>query len=296
MANMNILENVPLAPLTTMGVGGPARYFVEVKSEDEAREALKFASGKDLPVFVLGGGSNIIIADSGLPGLVIKNGITGFEVQNLGDKVRVEVGAGENWDEFVKRTVEMGFAGVENLSGVPGTVGSAPVQNIGCYGQSAEETIREVRAFHIKTGEPRIFSGADCEFSYRDSIFRSKESGRYFITEVVFELIPGGKANVSSYQDVEKYFADWNRTPSLIEMRQALLTIRARKGMVVLLGYETYQSVGSFFKNPVISAEDFVRVRAMVEKPAFTEFRRGEVERPASAKAEVSTKIGRPTS
>jgi UDP-N-acetylmuramate dehydrogenase len=258
---MTIRENVNLAPFTTIKVGGPARYFVEVKTEDEAREALAFARGKGLPVFVLGGGSNIVVSDDGFPGLVVRNAITGFQSEAAGDGVRIRVGSGEDWDETVRRAVAAGWAGLQNLSGIPGTVGAAPVQNVGAYGASVDKTIVEVRTIRVADGESRVFSSAACKFGYRDSIFKSEERGKYFITEVVFELVPGGAADVSAYPDLQKYFADRKAPPTLAEMRRAVIEIRSRKGMVILPGYEAFQSVGSFFKNPVVSREEFGRIK-----------------------------------
>lgn len=264
--SLRIRENVPLAPLTTMHIGGAARYFTEVRTEAEAIEAVRHAAGRGWKVFVLGGGSNIIVSDRGFPGLVIANRIAGFESSFAGGRVLVRVGSGELWDEFVRRAVESAWQGVENLSGVPGTVGSAPVQNIGCYGQRVEDSIVSVRAIGIPDGEIRTFSRDDCKFRYRDSVFRSDAVGRYFITEVTFALIPGGDANISAYPDIERYFEGWKRQPSLQEMRQAVLEIRARKGMLVLPEYERYMSVGSFFKNPVLSAEDFEALKRKAAK------------------------------
>lgn len=254
---MIIQENIPLAPFTTMKVGGPARYFVEVKSENQAREALQFALQKNLPVFILGGGSNIVVSDEGFSGLVIKNEIKGFNVENLGNNVvRVTAGGGENWDEFVKRVVEMGLAGAENLSGVPGSVGAAPVQNIGAYGVSVDKLIVEVRYLDTKTLELKSISGNKCEFGYRDSIFK-RRPGKYFITGVVFEFISGGSVNISAYSDLREYFTNWPKTPTLEEVRRAIIEIRSRKGMVVMPEYESFRSVGSFFKNPVVTREKF---------------------------------------
>lgn len=284
---MTVQENIPLAPLTTMNVGGPARYFVKVKSEDEARAALKFARGENLPVFILGGGSNIVVSDSGFPGLVIKNEINGFTVQNHNGKARLIVGAGEDWDGTVGRTVEAGLAGLENLSGIPGTVGAAPVQNIGAYGASADKVISEVRGIDTKTLEQKVLSGERCEFSYRDSIFK-REPGKIFITGVVFELVPGGAPNVASYPDVQKYFADWEQPPTLKEIRRAIIEIRSRKGMVMLPEYDSFQSVGSFFKNPIVGRVEFEKIKTSCPSPWFWETPDGRVKISAACLIEQS--------
>lgn len=291
---MIIQKNIPLAPLTTMKVGGPARYFAEVKSEDEVREALKFARGKNLPVFILGGGSNIVISDEGFPGLVIRNRIMGFESEAAGGlpaqagEVRVRVGSGEDWDETVKRTVAAGWAGLQNLSGIPGTVGAVPVQNVGAYGASVDKVIVEVRAVSLEDGQPRIFSNPECRFRYRDSMFKSEEKGKFFITGVVFELAPGGGADVSAYPDLQKYFAGREDQPTLAEMRQAVIEIRSRKGMVILPGYEIFRSVGSFFKNPVVSRTEFEGMKAGCPDPWFWELPDGMVKVSAACLIEQS--------
>lgn len=284
---MTIQENIPLAPLTTMKVGGPARYFVEVKSEDEARAALKFARGENLPVFILGGGSNIVVSDGGFTGLVIKNSIRGFAVQNREGGARLIVGAGEDWDETVKRTVEAGLAGLENLSGIPGTVGAAPVQNIGAYGASADKIVSEVRGIDIETLEQKVLNRERCEFGYRDSIFKY-EPGKIFITGVVFELVPGGAPDVASYPDVKKYFADREQPPTLQEMRRAIIEIRSRKGMVILPEYESFQSVGSFFKNPIVGRVEFEKIKTSCPTPWFWETPDGRVKISAACLIEQS--------
>jgi len=146
--------NVPLAPMTTLKVGGPAKYFAEIRTEEEVQEAFRFAREKNLPVFVLGGGSNIVIADAGFPGLVLRNELKGFREEGEADgKVLVAAASGEDWDALVVYAVDRNLAGIENMSGVPGTVGSAPVQNVACYGQSVSEVIREVRGVDMRTGE-----------------------------------------------------------------------------------------------------------------------------------------------
>jgi UDP-N-acetylmuramate dehydrogenase len=259
-------ENVAMASLTTMGVGGPARYFAEVFTENEAVKAVNFARENSLDIFILGGGSNIIMGDDGFPGLVIRNKIYGLESEKIKNKILARLGAGEVWDEFVKVAVDSDWAGVENMSGVPGSVGAVPVQNVGCYGQSVQNLITAVRAIDVLTGKIKIFSREDCGFGYRDSIFRSSEYGKYFITQVEFELVPGGKSRVLTYPDVEKYFAGCLGIPTLPEMRRAILEIRSAKGMVIMPEYESFRSIGSFFKNPVVPVAKFEQVRSLMER------------------------------
>ncbi|MFY9947182.1 MAG: FAD-binding protein, partial [Candidatus Sulfotelmatobacter sp.] len=171
---MQLLENIPLAPLTTLRVGGPARYFVEAKDVGEVQEAVAFSRGHDLPLFVLGGGSNLVLADAGWPGLVLKIALEGIEQsagQDESGNVIFEAGAGESWDKFVSRSVMARCAGVECLSGIPGSVGGTPVQNVGAYGQEVSETIASVQVLDLKDGQVRELCGEACGFGYRSSIF-----------------------------------------------------------------------------------------------------------------------------
>ena len=162
------IENVPLAPLTTLGVGGPARYYVEANKEDQIVDALEFAEQRKLPVFILGGGSNIVVSDAGFPGLVIRIALRGLQQTGPG---RIVAAAGENWDEFVRRCVEMNLAGIECLSGIPGTVGATPMQNVGAYGQEVSEVIDSVRALDRTSKQTVDLSNEDCGFGYRTSFF-----------------------------------------------------------------------------------------------------------------------------
>jgi len=251
---MRIQENVLLAPLTTFKVGGPARYFLEAATVDEVRAGLEFAQSRELPLFVLGGGSNLVVADSGWPGLVLKMGFSGIEESLHDGMARFEVGSGEEWDKFVARAVARNCAGVECLSGIPGSVGGAPVQNIGAYGQEVAETIESVRVLDLKDGQVRELCPEACGFSYRASIFNRSAQGRYLILRVAFELTPGGAARVE-YADLKKHFGGWKKAPGLAEVREAVRRIRASKGMLITPGDEDCRSAGSFFKNPVISAQ-----------------------------------------
>src|ERR1035437_7852083 len=186
---MTIQENVPLAPLTTLQVGGAARYFAELRREDEVREAAQFAKARDLPLFVLGGGSNLVIADSGWPGLVLQiaiGGITSPRANDApGNDVLFSVGAGINWDDFVAQAVVQNCAGVECLSGIPGSVGGTPVQNVGAYGQEVADTIESVRALDLKQARVVVLPKPACGFRYRSSIFNSAQPGRYIILRAV---------------------------------------------------------------------------------------------------------------
>jgi len=246
-----VQENIPLAPLTTLQVGGPARYFAEAKTVGEVQEALAFALARDLSVFILGGGSNLVVADAGWPGLVLKIGIAGIEETNEDDKIRFDVGAGEPWDKFVARAVARNCAGVECMSGIPGSVGGTPVQNVGAYGQEVAETIDSVQVLDRRDGQLRELCNEACGFSYRTSIFNTAERSRFIILRVSYLLTVGGAARVE-YADLKKYFAGWTKAPSLAETRDAVRQIRSRKAMLITPGDEDCRSAGSFFKNPVL--------------------------------------------
>ena len=262
---MTIQENVPLAPLTTLQVGGAARYFAELKREDDVREAAQFAKTRDLPLFVLGGGSNLVIADSGWPGLVIRIAIGGITsprtTDAMGNAVLFSVGAGVNWDDFVAQAVAQNCAGVECLSGIPGSVGGTPVQNVGAYGQEVADTIESVRAFDLRNPDLKedrivVLPKPACGFRYRASIFNSTERGRYIILRVNYRLKRGGAPSLK-YADLQKHFAERKTPPSLAETREAVREIRRSKGMLIVPGDDDCRSAGSFFKNPVLSEAQF---------------------------------------
>lgn len=254
---MHLLENIPLAPLTTFKLGGPAKYFVDASSISEVQEAVSFARSRNLPLFVLGGGSNLLVADAGWPGLVLRMAISGIEQASSRDeegKIHFEVGAGESWDKFASYAVMAHCAGVECLSGIPGSVGGTPVQNVGAYGQEVSETIASVQVFDLKDGQVRELCNEACEFHYRASIFNTTERGRFIVLRVTYALIPEGKPRIS-YADLKRQFADQATSPNLAETREAVRHIRALKGMLIVPGDPDCQSAGSFFKNPVLSEE-----------------------------------------
>jgi UDP-N-acetylmuramate dehydrogenase len=253
---MLALENVPLAPLTTLKVGGPARYFIEAKTIAEVGESVEFARSRHLPLFVLGGGSNLVISDAGWPGLVLKLGITGIEESTQNGKSLFDVGAGEEWDKFVARAVSHNCAGVECLSGIPGSVGGTPVQNVGAYGQEVAETVESVLAQDLKDGQLHELCSEACGFKYRTSIFNTTERGRYIILRVRYALAPGGDPRIQ-YADLTKHFAGWGKTPTLADTREAVRRIRASKAMLITPGDEDCRSAGSFFKNPVLAADQY---------------------------------------
>jgi UDP-N-acetylmuramate dehydrogenase len=253
---MLIQENVPLAPLTTLKVGGPARYFVQAHTIAEVGEAVSLARSRNLAFVVLGEGSNLVISDAGWPGLVLKVSIPGVEERSQGDKSLFEVGAGEDWDKFVAHAVSRNRAGIECLSGIPGSVGGTPVQNVGAYGQEVAETIESVLALDLKDGQVHELCNEACSFQYRTSIFNTSERGRYIILRVTYALTPGGEPAIL-YADLKKYFAGWSTKPSLADTREADRQIRASKAMLITPGDEDCRSAGSFFKNPVLSDEQY---------------------------------------
>ena len=265
---MVIQENVPLAPLTTLNVGGPARYFVEAETIDGVKEAVATARERNLELFVLGGGSNLVIADSGWPGLVLKIGILGINHVHGHGRAIFEAGAGEEWDPFVAMVVAHHCSGVECLSGIPGSVGGTPVQNVGAYGQEAADTIVAVQALDLTTLEVCEVPNEDCGFRYRSSIFNTSERGRYVILRVDFALEHGGAAKIE-YADLKKYFAGWSSPPTLAQTREAVRQIRASKGMLITPGDEDCRSAGSFFKNPVLSEEAHAGLAKRAEAKAL---------------------------
>ncbi|MEK7641497.1 MAG: UDP-N-acetylmuramate dehydrogenase [Patescibacteria group bacterium] len=263
-----IKEKVSLAPYTTFKLGGLARFYCSVNTEDELVEACQFAREKDLQIFILGGGSNILISGKGFNGLVIRMRIKGITIEEKeSGAVCVTAAAGELWDDLVEKTVSEGIYGLENLSAIPGTVGAAPVQNIGAYGAEVSETIIEVRAFHIPTLTFVQLSKAECGFSYRDSVFKH-DKGKYVITRVYFGLFKNGKVN-TSYREVQQYFAEKEiAEPTLQEVRDAVIDIRWGK----LPDWKLWGTAGSFFKNPVISAVAFAELKKRYpDLPGFPE-------------------------
>lgn len=246
---MDIHTQIPLKNYLTMHLGGPARFMSEAHSADEVAPACKNAASQNIPIFILGGGSNVLARDEGYSGLVLRNRIPGFEIiSDDSAGTVIKVGAGENWDEVVRRTVEMGLSGIEALSAIPGTAGAAPVQNIGAYGQEVAETLVSLEAYDIKADQLVVLENADCNFSYRDSIFRSTAIGRYVITAITLRLSKNAP-QPPFYKAVQEYF-DANGitffTPQTI--RDAVMKIREEK----LPNPVEWPNTGSFFKNAII--------------------------------------------
>ena len=262
---MQFRENISLATYTTFQIGGPARWFAEAATEADILEAVEFARARSLPLFPLGGGSNLLVSDSGFPGLALHISLKGIERQ----EDTFQVAAGENWDGFVSHAVESDFAGTECLAGIPGTVGGTPIQNVGAYGQEVSETIVGVRALHLATLKFEEFSNAGCGFSYRRSIFNTTERGKYIVTRVTYRLRQNGQPRIA-YADLKRHF-EGRATPSLREVSDAVRAIRRGKGMYIVPGDPDCRSAGSFFKNPIVSAEHYGRiaVQEAVEIPHY---------------------------
>jgi UDP-N-acetylmuramate dehydrogenase len=325
---MLLTENKPLAPFTTFGIGGPARWFAEAVNEDEIAEAAAWAGERGVPLFVLGGGSNLLVSDAGFKGLVLRVALRGIEVLGAADfdlqsgmkcqgtasvvpkkgssaegtgfsvkgtgfspyinptqttgalapeehlpedssiapaRVLYQAAAGEEWDAFVERTVQDNCAGVECLAGIPGTVGGTPVQNVGAYGQEAASAIERVRAFDLQTHSFVEFSAAECGFAYRRSRFNSVDRERYVVTRVDYRLTPGGAPTVR-YADLQRVLAEKRKEGgelSLAEVAAIVRRVRQTKGMLMVEGDPDCHSAGSFFKNPLVSEEQFQRIAAV---------------------------------
>lgn len=249
---VQIHENVVLAPYTTLGVGGPARFFVETQSDSEILEAYRFAREQRVGCFVLGGGSNLLVSDEGFPGVVIH--ISGGELlaEEDGRKLRIVSDAGVDWDQLVRVAVQHDAAGIECLAGIPGSVGGTPVQNVGAYGQEVSGTIRKVHAVDLSADQVVELTNEECGFSYRKSLFNSRRKGRYAITRVEYLLTIDGAPSLA-YRDVKQYFAERGvAAPTLAETADAVREIRSRKGMLLAEHNPDSRSAGSFFKNPVV--------------------------------------------
>lgn len=245
-----------------MKLGGNARFMTDIRSTDDLRDICAKAREQSLSVHVLGGGSNTLVHDEGYDGIVLRMRIMGCDILSDADgRVQFRVGAGENWDEFVKKTVDMKLTGIEALSSIPGTVGAAPVQNVGAYGQEVAETIVSLEVYDTQSDAFRTLTGADCGFSYRNSIFRSSEAGRYIISSVTFELMRA-MPQPPFYKAVQDYLDGQGATlytPQVI--RDAVANIRQDK----LPDPAVHPNTGSFFKNALV--EDWQFQNLLAEYP-----------------------------
>jgi UDP-N-acetylmuramate dehydrogenase len=263
--DLPLQEDVALAPLSTLGVGGPARHYLRAGDTDTVAAGVRWAAERRLPLFVLGGGSNIVVADEGFGGLVLHVAPRGLTFASGPDGAEVSAAAGEPWDAVVAAAVERGWAGLECLSGIPGLVGATPIQNVGAYGQDVAQTIVRVRAWDTRAGAVVTLAKAECDFGYRDSRFKGDDRGRFVILGVTYRLRPGGPPAVR-YPELERHLHGLGRSPSLTDVRTAVLAIRRRKSMVIDPLDPNHRSVGSFFVNPVVSAAEADGVREAVRR------------------------------
>ena len=252
-----IRDGVPLAPFTTLELGGPARHFVEAADEAAVVEALRWADGRKLPVALLGGGSNVVVSDAGFDGLLIRVATRGLQFETSGGDAIVTAAAGEPWDALVAQAVGRGLGGVECLSGIPGLVGATPIQNVGAYGQEVAETIRSVRVLERGTWQVRALSPEDCGFDYRESNFK-REPTRFVVLAVSFGLRPDAAPALRYRELAESLAGDHagKTPPTLADTRAAVLALRAKKSMLVTAGDPNRRSVGSFFTNPTVAAAE----------------------------------------
>ncbi|MGZ4269462.1 MAG: UDP-N-acetylmuramate dehydrogenase [Solirubrobacteraceae bacterium] len=264
-----IVAAVLLSELTTLRLGGPARRYVEATAEDELVRAVRAADAAGEPLLVLAGGSNVVVADAGFAGTVVHVATRGLARAGA----RLEVAAGESWDGLVARCVAEGLAGVECLSGIPGSVGATPIQNVGAYGQEVAETIAGVRALDRRSGEVVALSPADCAFAYRSSTFK-RDPGRWVVLSVAFDLRPGEASMPVRYAELARALGvEVGARAPLADVRAAVLALRRGKGMVIDPADPDSVSAGSFFTNPILDPEAFAAFarRAPSEPPAWPE-------------------------
>lgn len=247
---MKIKKNVKLARYTTFHIGGLAEFFAEINSIDELEEAINFAKEKRIKINILGGGSNILIPDRGLRGLVLKINIQGIKVAEN----TLYAGAGETWDRVVSRAVSKKLGGIENLSLIPGTVGGAVYQNIGAYGAELKDVLISADIFDLRTRKVKTLSKQDCRLDYRTSVFQKEPGKNYVIIGAKLELSKNPSFNLR-YPDLANYFKD--KIPNIYEIREAVIKIRRKK---LIYPTKNIGTAGSFFKNPIITSADFQKL------------------------------------
>jgi UDP-N-acetylmuramate dehydrogenase len=260
---LEISTQEPLKPYTTFKIGGPARYFARVETLEALRQALQFAAERRLALFILGGGSNILVSDHGFDGLVIHVALRGIEVTAENDaSVTLRIAAGETWDGVVALAVERGWWGIENLSHIPGQAGAALVQNIGAYGAEIRDVFESAEVLEIRSGQVKSLAAAACGFAYRRSIFNSSRKGEYVILSLKLRLAKQGQANLQ-YPDVAAYFAQRGVTePALPQLREAIIAIRDRK--FPFPREERGGNAGSFFKNLWLTEPEYRQLERAV--------------------------------
>lgn len=256
---MDIHTNIPLRTLTTMKLGGPAKYFAEAHTVQELHQIYSDAQAKNVPIFIIGGGSNLVAHDEGYQGLIVRIKILGFEV--IADELNsttIKIGAGEQWDSVVQRTVDMRLSGIEAMSAIPGTAGAAPVQNVGAYGQEIAETLISLEAYDTQAHAMVTLQNEECEFSYRHSMFRGSQQGRYVITSITLKLSKS-LPSAPFYDSLQSYFDEHAITVFTQQVvRDAVVAIRTDK----LPDPAVHPSAGSFFKNAIIESWQMDSLRA----------------------------------
>ena len=263
-------QDVLLAPFTTLGIGGHSRWFLEVTSVADIARAHQWSRAQGMPVMVLGGGSNLVVSDDGFDGLAIHVGIRGRQWSQQGDDTLVTAGAGEPWDDVVAECVGRNLAGVECLSGIPGTVGGTPVQNVGAYGQEVAGVFEALTAYDRESDAMCTMRAADCAFSYRMSRFKGRDAGRFVICDVTFRLRVGSPT--VTYPDIARRLSEAGvSSPDVHSVRTTVLDVRRSKGMVIDSADPDTRSVGSFFMNPVLEPRERDRVAAVAgaQPPAY---------------------------
>jgi UDP-N-acetylmuramate dehydrogenase len=265
---LELKEHAPLGQRTTIGVGGTARYLVEARAERDVVEALEWAHQRGVTVRVLGGGSNLVVADSGFDGLVVAIALRGVACSTESGDALVTAQGGEPWDAVVECAVSRGLSGLEGLSGIPGCAGATPIQNVGAYGQEVAETIASVRAIDRQTRQPVELSAKDCAFAYRDSFFKSQAPERYVVTVVRFALAERPPAEVR-YPDLQRELTRRElSTPTLAELRACVLAVRREKSMLLDPTDPNGRSCGSFFLNPIVGTAQAEHVRKVAGSSA----------------------------
>jgi len=256
--------DVPLAPLTTLRLGGPARRLVTAYDEQSIVDVVRAADAAGEALLVLGGGSNVVLPDEGVDGTVVRVAVHGIAAERAGDRVLLTAAAGEEWESFVGLCVADRLVGLEALSGIPGLVGGSPVQNIGAYGQDVSQTVVRVRALDRRSGEVVVLTGEQCRFAYRTSVFK-QEPGRWVVLAVTFSLGTGELSAPVGYAELARRLGvEVGARAPLSDVREAVLALRRGKGMVLDAADPDTRSVGSFFTNPVLGQEQAERLRARV--------------------------------
>jgi UDP-N-acetylmuramate dehydrogenase len=271
-------EQVSLKPYNTFGIEASAKWWVEVKSIADATEFVVDNLHSDQPLWILGGGSNLLLTGD-FEGLILKNAITGLEIVEKNDQhIWVKVGAGENWHKLVMHAVEHSWGGIENLALIPGSVGASPIQNIGAYGVELKDVFHSLDAIHLKTGNSRSFFKEECDFGYRDSIFKNQAKGKYLITSVTLKLNLNHHQLNTTYAPLARVFEESGKNPTIKSIAEAVIAIRSSK----LPDPQEIGNSGSFFKNPVISHDQFVEVQEMYEDVPHYPASNGRVKLPAA--------------